>query len=104
MKILAKLARTERFEMIWQRLLLQGLFIFLMGFIFAIASVLKSDAVVMSARFFSWVPVCGLIILALGLLECLDALFSKELRDLIQRLHVGVFDTVVGAFLFLGRF
>ena len=102
MKLLAKLARTERFEMIWQRLLLQGLFIFLMGFIFAIASVLKSDAVVMSARFFSWVPVCGLIILALGLLECLDALFSKELRDLIQRLHVGVLDTVVGVFLFLG--
>ena len=41
MKLLAKLARTERFEMIWQRLLLQGLFIFLMGFIFRDCQCLK---------------------------------------------------------------
>jgi uncharacterized membrane protein HdeD (DUF308 family) len=102
MKLLTKLVRAERFEMNWQRLLVQGLLILLTGFTFAFASILKSDAVVMSARFFSWLPVCGMIIMALGVLECLDALFAKELRDFIQRLHVGVLDTVVGGLLIMG--
>ena len=102
MKLLAKLTRTERFEMNWQRLLVQGLLILLTGLTFAFASILKSDAVVMSARLFSFLPVCGMIVMALGVLECLDALLAKELRDFIQRLHVGVLDTVVGAFLILG--
>jgi uncharacterized membrane protein HdeD (DUF308 family) len=102
MRLLAKLTRNERFEMNWQRLLVQGLLILLTGLTFAFASIMKSDAVVMSARFFSWLPVCGMIIMALGILECLDALFSKDLRDFIQRLHVGVLDTIVGTFLLFG--
>jgi uncharacterized membrane protein HdeD (DUF308 family) len=102
MKLLARLTRNERFELNWQRLLVQGLLILMTGITFAFASVVKSEAVIMSARFFSWLPVCGMIVMSLGVLECLDALFAKELRDFIQRLHVGILDTVVGAFLILG--
>lgn len=102
MNLLVKLTRNERFEVNWQRLLVQGFLILMTGITFVFASIVKSDAVIMSARFFSWLPVCGMIILALGLLECLDALFAKEMRDFIQRLHVGVLDAVVGIFLILG--
>lgn len=102
MKLLAKLARNERFEINWQRLFVQGLLILLTGVTFSFASIVKSDAVIMSARFFSWLPVCGMIIMALGILECLDALFAREMRDFIQRLHVGILDAVVGVFLVLG--
>jgi uncharacterized membrane protein HdeD (DUF308 family) len=86
----------------WQRLLMQGVLIFLTGLTFAFASIIKSDVIIMSARFFSWLPVCGMVILTLGLLECLDALFSKDLRDFIQQIDVGVLDSVVGALLLFG--
>ena len=102
MKLLAKFTRTEQFEHNWQRLLVQGFLVLLTGFTFAFASVLKSEAVVLSAKLFSWLPVCGMIVLALGVLECLDALFAREMRDFLQRLHVGIMDVVVGAFIVLG--
>lgn len=101
MKSLESLARFERFNMNWRRLLMQGLVIFLMGLILVFASVLNPDAVVMSARYFSWLPLCGIIILALGLLECLDAFLAKEQRDFFQNLQVGVLDTVVGGLIIL---
>ncbi|TAL43342.1 MAG: hypothetical protein EPN89_15955 [Methylovulum sp.] len=101
MKLLESPARFERFNMNWRRLLMQGLVIFLMGLILVFASVLNPDAVVMSARYFSWLPLCGIIILALGLLECLDAFLAKEQRDFFQNLQVGVLDTVVGGLIIL---
>jgi len=52
-------------------------------------------------REFSWLPMSGILIFALGLLVCLDALLAKEQRDVIQNLQVGVLDTVVGALIFL---
>ena len=101
MKLLESPARFERFNMNWRRLLMQGLVIFLVGLILVFASVLNPDAVVMSARYFSWLPLCGIIILALGLLECLDAFLAKEQRDFFQNLQVGVLDTVVGGLIIL---
>jgi len=96
MKLFAKSSRTERFEMNWPRLLLQGLVILVMGLILAAASVLNSNAVIMSARSFSWLPLCGMTLLGLGVLECIDAFFSREQRDFFQNLQVGVLDFVVG--------
>lgn len=80
----------------WPRLLLQGLVILVMGLILAAASVLNSNAVIMSARSFSWLPLCGMTLLGLGVLECIDAFFSREQRDFFQNLQVGVLDFVVG--------
>jgi len=101
MKLLEKSSRFERFTMNWQRLLIQGSAIFLMGLTLVLASTLNPDAVVMSARYFSWLPLCGIVILALGLLECLDAFLAKEQRDFFQNLQVGVLDTVVGGLVIL---
>ncbi|MGZ8906877.1 MAG: hypothetical protein ACXW1U_14290, partial [Methylobacter sp.] len=42
-------------------------------------------------RDFSWLPVCGFIVLAVGLLECFDAVIAKELGDFFLNLQNGVF-------------
>ncbi|MDP2902398.1 MAG: hypothetical protein Q8N96_04745 [Methylovulum sp.] len=102
MKLFENSSRFERFNMNWLRLLGQGLAIFLMGLTLVIASALNPDAVIMSARFFSWLPLCGIVIFAMGLLECLDAFLAKEQRDFFQNLQVGVLDTVVGGLIILG--
>ena len=101
MKLFKKIFILDRFDMNWQRLLIQGIIILLTGLTLALASVVKSDAVVMSARFFSWLPLCGIIILALGIVECMDAYLAKEQRDFFQNLQVGVLDLVIGALITL---
>lgn len=101
MKFFEKSYRFERFNMNWQRLLIQGLAIFVAGLVLALASTLNPAAVIMSARYFSWLPLCGMVIFALGLLECLDAYLAKEQRDFFQNLQVGVLDSVVGGLIIL---
>ena len=97
MTIFKTLSNSERFEMNWQRLFMQGVIILLTGITLALASIVRPEAVIMSARFSSWLPLCGMIILSLGLLECLDAFFAKEQRDFFQNLQVGVLDVVIGS-------
>jgi uncharacterized membrane protein HdeD (DUF308 family) len=101
MKLLERTPVLERFDMHWQRLLMQGLAILLMGLTIAVASLLNPHAVLMSARYASWLPLCGMVILAMGLLECVDAFLAKELRDLFQNLQVGVLDSVIGILIIL---
>lgn len=101
MKLLDKLSQAHQFDLNWQRQCTQGAIISLTGLTFSLASMLQSDAVIMSATYYSWLPVCGIIILALGLLEYLDAFFAKEQRDFFQNLHVGTLDTVTGSLIIL---
>lgn len=74
----------------------------LAGLTFAFASAIKSDAMIMNARFFSWLPACGIILSSLGVLTCLDAMFSKEPSDFVQKLHTGILDFVVGILIIMG--
>lgn len=97
MKLLKVFSNFEHFEMNWQRQLMQGVIILFLGLILALASLFQPEAVLLSARFFSWLPACGIIIFLLGLLECIDAFFSKKQRDFFQNLQVGVLDLVVGS-------
>lgn len=101
MNLLEKLFSYERFEMDWRRLLAQGALIMLTGTTLAMASALNPDAVVLTARHLSWLPISGMVILSLGLLECLDAARAKETRDFLQNLQVGVLDAVVGSLIIL---
>lgn len=101
MKLLDKLSHCEGFDMDWRRLIVQWSIIMFLGVFMALASVINPDAIVLSAREFSWLPMSGMLIFALGLLECLDAFLAKEQRDVIQNLQVGVLDAVVGAMIFL---
>lgn len=101
MPLLEKLFRFERFNMGWQRLMMQGVIILCAGVSLALASAFRPDGTVLFARDLSWLPVSGMVLLALGLVECLDTLLAKELRDFYQNLQVGVLDTVVGGLIIL---
>ena len=92
----------QRTEINWWRLALEGLLILLTGLTFAFASAIKSDAVVMNARLFSWLPICGIVLSSLGILSCIDAVFSKDTSDFVQKLHTGILDTTVGLLIILG--
>ncbi len=101
MSLLKKLSSYERFEMDWRRIILQGALIVLTGITLAMASVLNPDAIILSARHLSWLPVSGIVILSLGLMECLDAAFARETREFLQNLQVGVLDAVIGSLIIL---
>jgi uncharacterized membrane protein HdeD (DUF308 family) len=101
MNLIEKIFSYDRFEMDWRRLLVQGALIVLTGATLAMASALNPDAMVMTARHLSWLPVSGMVILSLGLLECLDAALAKETRDFLQNLQVGVLDAVIGGLIIL---
>ena len=97
MRVLKKMARFEGFDSDWRRLIIQSTTLLLAGCFMALASVVNPDAVVLSARSFSWLPVSGIFIFVLGVLECIDAFLAKQQRDFTQNLQVGVLDVVVGA-------
>jgi len=101
MKLFEKLTRFEGFDQDWRRLIVQWIIIMAVGVFLALASIANTDVIVLSARQFSWLPVSGMIIFILGLLECLDAFLAKQQRDVIQNLQVGVLDTVIGALIIL---
>jgi uncharacterized membrane protein HdeD (DUF308 family) len=91
-----KFTRFERFETDWRRLLVQGWLVLGVGAFLALVSVLSPSAVVLYAPGLSFLPLSAIALLALGLLEGLDALLAKEQREFIQNLQVGVLDAVVG--------
>lgn len=96
-----KFFRAERFEMDWRRLLAQGIVIMLIGVGLVLIASIRSNVIILSARELSWLPVSGMVILALGVVECLDAFLAKETRDFLQNLQVGVLDAVIGALIIL---
>lgn len=67
MNLLEKLFSYERFEMDWWRLRVQGALIVLTGATLAMASALNPDAIVLTVRHLSWLPVSGMVILSLDL-------------------------------------
>lgn len=99
MKLLTKLQRFEGFELSWKHLLALSISILLLGGTLTLASIIKPDIIILSARGFSWLPASGIVLLALGLLECLDAFLAKERHNVLQNLQVGVLDAVIGTFI-----
>ena len=91
-----KLFQLERYEISWKRLLMQGTIIIVMGSVLALSSFFNTDTILMSARGFSWLPLSGMVIFFLGLVECLEAYSAKAPRDFYQNLQVGILDAVIG--------
>jgi uncharacterized membrane protein HdeD (DUF308 family) len=91
-----KFFRAERFDMDWRRLVVQGVVIMLIGIGLVLMSIIRPHVIVLSAKELSWLPISGMVILALGVVECLDAFLAKETRDFLQNLQVGVLDAVIG--------
>lgn len=96
MNLQAKLARFERFGTDWRRLLVRGATMFSIGAVLGLASLSNPDATLMYAAGYSWLPAAALVVLAVGLLECLDAAFAREQRDFFLHLQNGVLDVIVG--------
>jgi uncharacterized membrane protein HdeD (DUF308 family) len=88
---------SERFEINWRHSIAKGVVILLIGVGLVLVSSVRSHVIILSAKELSWLPASGMVILALGLVECLDAFLAKETRDFLQNLQVGVLDTVIGA-------
>lgn len=85
----------------WRPLVAQGVVIMLIGIALVLVCIVRPNVIILSARELSWLPASGMVILALGLVECLDAFLAEETRDFLQNLQVGVLDTVVGALIIL---
>ncbi len=96
MRLLEKLSQFEGFDMDWRRLIVQGVITLMVGVFIGAISALSPDIMVFHIRGFSLLPLSGLFLLMLGLLECLDAFLAKTQRDVIQNLQVGVLDAVIG--------
>jgi len=80
----------------WKRLLIQGSITLVLGILMALASVANPNAIILSARGFSWLPVSGMLLFILGAIGCMEAFFAKVQREVLQNLHVGVLEMVVG--------
>lgn len=96
MNVFEKLFRVEQYKISWQRILIEGTTILVLGCLLALSSFFKMDAIIMSAKEFSWLPLSGMIILLLGLTECLEAYNAKASREFHQNLQVGILDAVIG--------
>lgn len=99
---LQKLINSGRYYLPWWTWLIHGSLIIFIGMSMATASVLNPDISILTARDFSLLPICGLFIVVLGMIECLDALFAREVCDFMQRMNTGVLDSVFGSLIILG--
>ncbi len=70
------------------------------GAVFAFASITDPELTVMHGDDFSLLPLCGIVVMILGLLECFDAYVAKDSKDFFLSLQNGLLDVVV-AFLII---
>jgi uncharacterized membrane protein HdeD (DUF308 family) len=96
MNLHEKFSTLEHTGTNWPRLLLRGSLMLLIGAGLVLGTLFKHDVIIFQVREFSWLPVCGLVVLAVGVLECFDAFIAKELADFILNLQMGILDVVVG--------
>jgi uncharacterized membrane protein HdeD (DUF308 family) len=69
------------------------------GVTLILLTILKPDVMLFHARDTSWLPLCGFVVLAIGFLECFDALIAKESKDFFLNLQNGLLDVVVAGLL-----
>ena len=86
----------------WWLWVAQGLFVTATGTLFAIASLVNTEVAILSVMGFSYLAIIGVLVLLLGILECIDAIFSVEICDYMQRMNAGVLDVVFGVLLLFG--
>lgn len=85
----------------WQRVLTRGVLMLFIGVTLIALTIFKPNVMLFHARDTSWLPICGFVLLAVGLLECFDALIAKELKDFFLNLQNGILDVVVAILLVL---
>lgn len=85
----------------WRRVLTRGVLMLVIGATLIALTISKPNVMLFHARDTSWLPICGFVLLAVGLLECFDALIAKELKDFFLNLQNGILDVVVAVLLVL---
>ena len=96
MNLREKFSTLEHTGADWRRLFIRGSLILLVWVALIAGILFKHDVIIFQVRDYSWLPVCGIVVLAVGLLECFDAFKAKELGDFFLNLQTGVLDVVVG--------
>jgi uncharacterized membrane protein HdeD (DUF308 family) len=96
MNLREKFSTLEHTGTSWLRLMIRGSLMLLIGAGLVLGTLFKHDVIIFQVRDFSWLPVCGFVVLAVGFLECFDAFKAKELADFFLNLQMGVLDVVVG--------
>ncbi len=79
MNLREKFSTLEHTGTDWRRLLLRGSLMLIIGVGLVADAVFKHDLIIFQVRDFSWLPVCGVVILAAGLLACFAA-SSEEIE------------------------
>lgn len=79
-------------------LLIRGLVLTATGALLTLFSIVKPDVQIMSQSS-SWLPMVAIVILATGLLACLDAYISRHSKEFYVNLQIAILDTVIGIFL-----
>jgi uncharacterized membrane protein HdeD (DUF308 family) len=95
MNLREKFSTLEHAGTSWLRLLIRGSLMLIIGLGLVAGTLFKHDVIIFQVRDFSWLPVCGLVVLVVGLLECFDAVIAKKLEDFFLNLQNGVLDVVV---------
>jgi len=96
MNLREKFSTLEHTGTDWRRLLIRGSLMLFIGVALVAGTLFKHDVIIFQVHDYSWLPVCGIVVLAVGLLECFDAAVAKELGDFFLNLQTGVLDVVVG--------
>lgn len=79
-------------------LLIRGLLLVTSGSVLTILSAVKPDVHIMSQTS-SWLPLVAFVILAAGMLACLDAYISRHSKEYFINLQIAILDSVVGIML-----
>jgi uncharacterized membrane protein HdeD (DUF308 family) len=95
-----KFSKFEIFGTGWRRLRLRGTLMFGIGSILAFATLFNPKVTILHGDDFSLLPLCGIVVMTVGLLECFDAYIAKESKDFFLSLQNAILDVVV-AFLII---
>lgn len=101
-KMISLIFKNGKLNIPWWLWVAQGLFVTATGTLFAIASLVNTEVAILSVMGFSYLAIIGVLVLLLGILECIDAIFSVEICDYMQRMNAGVLDVVFGVLLLFG--
>jgi uncharacterized membrane protein HdeD (DUF308 family) len=99
MNLQDKLSNLQHTGISWWRYLIRGGVMLVVGVTLILLTILKPDVMLFHARDTSWLPICGFVVLAIGFLECFDALIAKESKDFFLNLQNGLLDVVVAGLL-----
>jgi uncharacterized membrane protein HdeD (DUF308 family) len=94
-----KLSNLQHTGISWWRYSIRGAVMLSLGVILILLTIVKPNVMLFHARDTSWLPLCGLVLLVVGFLECFDTLIAKQSKDFFINLQNALLDVVVAGLL-----